>query len=294
MGKRLMQPYDPTRSFCRVGNEIRRTPYNNQGKSRLYRDCDLIVMGGNNMDSATFSVLCNLAARHTGQKVDKRKSALFACRLNNFLRRSGYSDIDELTQSLSIHETSSNLDLQVATAMLDRRSQFVPERGLFADLFDGHIAPVLAANENGHYRIWLAGCGTGQEAYSLLIFLLNRLTPAQIDRIEIIATDVAGDALLKASIGVYSHYDVQMGLSARNLVRYFTRTGEFDWRVSPDLTRKISFRDHNLLVPDNYLGSFDLVVCRNVLSAMTEPHRAAAQRNLEQHTAPDGYLFIEP
>ena len=252
------------------------------------------AVNGDNMDPATFSALRNLAERHTGQRLDLARSALFASRLNGFLRRTGYSDLNELTRSLGVHKTGSNLDLQVATAMLDRYSRFVPERGAFASLLENQIEPALTEGGEARYRIWLAGCGAGQEAYSLLILLLNHLPPEAVDRIDILATDISGEALLKANIGAYNHYEVQIGMSARNLIRYFTRSGDRDWHISPDLTRKITFTDHNLLAPDDHLGLFDLVICRNVLNTMTDAHRAQARRTLERHVRPGGQLFIEP
>lgn len=246
------------------------------------------------MDPATFTALRTVAERHTGQQLDLAKSALFASRLNGFLRRSGYSDLNELTRSLGVHKTGSNLDLQVATAMLDRHSRFVPARGAFAPLFRDHIEPALTGNRDLRYRIWLAGCGPGQEAYSLLIYLMNHLPADAVARVDILATDISGEALLKANIGAYSHYDVQTGLSVRDLIRYFTRSEGWDWHVLPELTRKITFTDHNLLSPDDQLGLFDLVICRNVLSTMTEEHRAQARQTLERHVRPGGQLYIEP
>ncbi|MCD8490528.1 MAG: hypothetical protein LRY51_00740, partial [Geovibrio sp.] len=81
------------------------------------------------MDPATFSVLRKLAERHTGQRLEQAKAALFATRLKRFAYRSGYTDIDDIAKYLDVRDEGSNLDLQIATAMLDRYSCFVPERG---------------------------------------------------------------------------------------------------------------------------------------------------------------------
>jgi len=246
------------------------------------------------MDPETFSVLRKLAERHTGQRLEQAKVTLFASRLKRFAFRSGYSDIEDIARYLDVRDEGSNLDLQIATAMLDRHSCFVPERGLYGTLLDACIRPALTTSADARFRIWFAGCGAGQEVYSLLMMLRNRLAPEQAERVEIVATDISDEALLKANTGYYSHYEVQLGLSARNLVQYFAAGTENTWRFSMELARRIAFKSHNLLQSGEALGRFDLILCRNVLNEMTDEHRDLATRNLEACLRPDGRLCIEP
>ena len=246
------------------------------------------------MDPETFSVLRKLAERHTGQRLEQAKATLFATRLKRFAFRSGYSDIEDIAKYLDVRDEGSNLDLQIATAMLDRHSCFVPERGLYETLLDECIRPALTAAADVRFRIWFAGCGTGQEVYSLLMMLRNRLASEQAERIEIVATDISDEALLKANTGYYSHFEVQLGLSARNLVQYFAPGPENTWRISTELARRIAFKSHNLLDSGEAFGAFDLILCRNVLNEMTEEHRALATRNLEACLQTGGRLYIDP
>nr|WP_321441804.1 CheR family methyltransferase [uncultured Hyphomonas sp.] len=246
------------------------------------------------MDPETFSVLRKLAERHTGQRLERAKATLFAARLKRFAFRAGYSDIDDIAKYLDVRDEGSNLDLQIATAMLDRRSRFVPERGLYGRLFEESIGPALAASADTGFRIWFAGCGTGQEVYSMLMMLRNRLAPEQAERVEIVATDISDEALLKANTGYYSHFEVQLGLSAHNLMRYFAPGPENTWRISTELARRIAFKSHNLLDSGEPLGQFDLILCRNVLHEMTDEYRELAKENLEACLRPGGRLYIEP
>jgi chemotaxis protein methyltransferase CheR len=113
-------------------------------------------------------------------------------------------------------------------------------------------------------RIWSAGCSTGQEAYSLAILLAEdaRLAGRVID---IVATDVSHAAIGRARAGLYSQIEIQRGLPARQMIRWFT----------PSATRTIGRRPRAatqgpLPRPEPArsaaaAGRFDLILCRNVL-----------------------------
>lgn len=232
--------------------------------------------------------MSELAEIHTGQALSRTKHYLFERRLEGVLGLTGYEDADQLASYLSDCGEGANLESAVATALLDRRSRFVSERGEFCALLDSHIEPSLVRDDKAHLRIWCAGCGGGQEAYSFLMLMNNRYSPDFMERIEIVATDLTHEALVKAEAGIYSHYEVQTGLSVRNLLRYFHGLRNGSWRISPGLTRKISFQNHNLLTEAVEFDKFDLVICRNVLGGMTASQRERALRVLQMHVKPGG------
>lgn len=242
------------------------------------------------MKPESFLVLKELAAIQTGQHIDETKSHLYALRLDRLFHGSA----DDLADGLKAQGAGSNLGAEIAAALLDPRSRFVSERGEFAALFEDVIRPGLARSCNARYRIWCAGCGTGQEAYSLLIMLRNRLSPEESSRIDITATDFSPGRLMTACRGVFSHFEVQVGLSSHNLLKCFTQLPEGDWQVIPDIRQAISFKRHNLLCPGDAPASFDLVICRDVLQRMTAAHAGLARDNLIRSLKPDGHLHVSP
>lgn len=244
------------------------------------------------MRQETFSVLQALAEKHTGQFLHANKQLLFSGRLTGLAYRTGYDTIDELARYIGEFRPGSNLELEVATALLDQRSRFVSERLELVPLFEQVIAPALERTSAGPYRIWCAGCGSGQEALSLLMMLNNNLPAESVRRIDLIGTDISEAALMRANKGQYSHFDVQVGLSAHNLVRYFTQVSEQRWQVSPALSRQVQFQTHNLLSSEDAHGHFDLILCRHVLGGMTPEHRQHAEQLLHRHLNPDGCLHI--
>ncbi len=244
------------------------------------------------MRQDTFSVLQALAEKHTGQFLHEKKGLLFAGRLTSLAFRTGYDTVDELARYIGEFRPGSNLELEVATALLDQRSRFVSERLELAPLFQHVIAPGLERTAPGPYRIWCAGCGSGQEAFSLLMMLNNRLPAETVRRVDLIATDLSEAALMRANKGLFSHFDVQVGLSAQNLVRYFTLASEQRWQVSPVLARQVQFQAHNLLSSEDAPGQFDLILCRHVLGGMTPDHRQTTEQTLARHLNPGGDMHI--
>ena len=83
-------------------------------------------------------------------------------------------------------------------------------------------------------------------------------------RIEIVATDLSTEVLEKARSGIYSQFEVQRGLPALMLIKYFSQVGEA-WQIAPEIRGMVKFMPLNLLNDFSHLGRFDLVLCRNVL-----------------------------
>lgn len=244
------------------------------------------------MQQETFCALRELAEKHTGQYLDQSKGLLLANRLTGLAYRTGHETVDELVRNVGNYRRGSNLGLQIATALLDCRSRFMSERIELRPLVGTVIAPALARTLPVRYRIWCAGCGSGQEAYSLQIMLNNTLPADMAGRIDLVATDISDTVLMRANNGLFGHFEVQLGLSAQNLLRHFSRRSEHAWQISPELNPTIRFEAHNLLSGETGPGRFDLIICRNVLGSMTSMSRERAERNLRHHLNPGGYIHL--
>jgi two-component system, chemotaxis family, CheB/CheR fusion protein len=144
--------------------------------------------------------------------------------------------------------------------------------------------------EGDHIRVWIAGCATGEEAYTLAI-LLNEsfesvVTPQQI---QIFATDLDAEAIAIAREGYYSQSEVA-DLSPERLRRFFVKEHE-GYRIRRELRETILFAVHNV-IKDPPFSHLDLVSCRNLLIYL---NRAAQARVFEVvHFAlnPGGHLFL--
>ena len=150
------------------------------------------------------------------------------------------------------------------------------------------LAELLAAAPPGPATIWCAGCGNGQEAYSLAM-LLEECGRGDW---QILATDVSGPALARARAARYRKTEVA-GISAVRMHRHFRRVGD-GWEVAAGLRARVHVARHNLSAARPPLpgASFSIIFCRNVLIYFDPPGVEACIQRLGACLAPGGHLFL--
>ena len=139
-------------------------------------------------------------------------------------------------------------------------------------------------------RVWVAGCSTGEEAYSVAILFAEVMEELGVKRdVKIFATDLDGDSISAAGRGVYGDNIIE-DVTARRLSRYFSRKGN-RYIVGHEIRKMIVFAQHNVF-QDPPFGKLDLISCRNLLIYFQN----ILQRNLFAifHMAlkDRGYLFL--
>jgi chemotaxis protein methyltransferase CheR len=180
-----------------------------------------------------------------------------------------------------------------AEAMSLQETGFFRDREMFEALRQTVLPRTIEANApERRLRILCAACSTGQEAYSIAMMLQEHFVERLAGwDVKIVATDVAGDAVEYARCGRYRRGEVNRGLPARMLVRYFTREDE-EWAVAPALRALCEFREADVCVPLTDAGTFDLVLMRNVLLFLPAQDRAAAFASVHRQMAPNGVLAL--
>ncbi|HVE71554.1 MAG TPA: CheR family methyltransferase [Thermoanaerobaculia bacterium] len=142
-----------------------------------------------------------------------------------------------------------------------------------------------------HVRVWVPGCATGEEAYSVAMLLADVMAqmPAPPD-VQVFGTDLDEDAIAKAREGVYSNAEIA-DVPPERLRRYFQKDDHDCFRVRHELREMVLFAAHNL-IKDPPFSHLDFVSCRNVLIYL---NRTAQDRTMEVlHFAlePGGYLLL--
>ena len=131
------------------------------------------------------------------------------------------------------------------------------------DLLERRVLPeLLAQPPEQPLRLWVAGCATGEEAYSLAIVVMDLLSRQPERPVKIFATDVHRGSLERAALAVYDA-DAVANVSPERLERYFNRVGDL-YQVSPDVRQMIVFAQHDV-IRDAPFTRIDLVTCRNLL-----------------------------
>ena len=112
-------------------------------------------------------------------------------------------------------------------------------------------------------KVWVVGCATGEEAYSLAILIREHLTEAKKNlEVKIFASDIDKTALLHASKGVYPE-SISADVNAERLKIFFTKQDK-TYKVKDEIRRMIIFADHDIIKQPPY-GKIDLISCRNLL-----------------------------
>ncbi len=154
------------------------------------------------------------------------------------------------------------------------------------------VFPRLFENRSIHapVRIWIAGCSSGEEAYSIAIALLEFLDDrARAYKIQLFATDVDDEALKTARAGVYTS-DIELDVSPERLQRFFART-ENGYQVARNIRDLVVFARHNL-GKDPPFSRLDLVTCRNVLIYLQGALQKKVLHIFHYALKADGYLLL--
>ena len=155
------------------------------------------------------------------------------------------------------------------------------------------LADILPkAKATGELRCWVAGCATGEEAYSLAMLVHEQMEAAEIDvPVKIFATDVHRASLDFASAGVYSEQAIQ-NVSEERIEKYFTRLGPH-FQVDNDLRKMVVFAPHNI-IKDAPFTKLDLITCRNLLIYLQPIAQKKAFSLFHFGLKADGILFLGP
>ncbi|HET7220447.1 MAG TPA: chemotaxis protein CheB, partial [Vicinamibacterales bacterium] len=170
-------------------------------------------------------------------------------------------------------------------------TRFFRDEDAFETLEQRIIPELLSRLDNDEQvRVWVPGCATGQEAYSIAILLHEGLNARRKPlRIKILATDVHKASLDVASAGIYDEEQVA-GISEDRLRRYFVAKGG-GYQISQTIRDSIVFAPHNL-IRDAPFTRMDLIACRNLLIYF-QPHAQKTVLTLFHFSLkPGGYLFL--
>ena len=151
------------------------------------------------------------------------------------------------------------------------------------------VVPALFGG-NGRVRVWVPGCATGEEAYSVAMLLCEYA--AGLDdppEIQVFATDIDDEALLHGREGVYSEA-VAADLTDERRKRFFDPVPG-GVRVKSELREMVLFAKHNLIA-DPPFSRLDLITCRNVLIYFTREIQKRAFASFHYALRPDGYVFL--
>jgi two-component system CheB/CheR fusion protein len=180
-------------------------------------------------------------------------------------RRMGLNHLDSIPDYMTFLRDHQEEAEQLVKDLFISVTSFFRDPEAFEALASQVIGPLVRRKEpDGVIRVWVPGCATGEEAYSLVILLLEQLAAAKRNcALQVFATDVDQDALDVARQGLYPE-SIAGDVTPERLARHFTRVDESSYQVSKQVREAVTFASQNLIA-DAPFSKLDLISCRNLL-----------------------------
>jgi chemotaxis protein methyltransferase CheR len=227
--------------------------------------------------------------------LDPSRDYLFETRLTKLLRNQGMNRVDELVRHLRTQKDPA-LERAIAEAMTINETSFFRDARPF-ELLRTELLPRLIEGRRHEraLRFWSAACSSGQEAYSLAMLIGEHFPLLSGWNIRIEGTDLTAEVVERARTGRYHRIEINRGLPARFVVRYFDHVGE-DWIVKPEIRKVCNFRQANLCAPNlpfsRATDRFDVIFLRNVMLYFSQQTRKTLLAGVHRLLAPDGILLL--
>jgi two-component system CheB/CheR fusion protein len=171
---------------------------------------------------------------------------------------------EDVTHYLEILSADAKERAQLSDELLIHVTSFFRDPAVFDHLSKETIPELLSAVPAGHpLRIWVAGCSTGEEAYSFAIICQEAIAAAGLrTQLQILASDIDPDSISVAQAGVYPK-DIEASVSSNRLAQFFVPV-QGGWKVNTALRDVVMFTVADLLT-DPPFAKIDLISCRNVM-----------------------------
>ena len=170
-------------------------------------------------------------------------------------------------------------------------TQFFRDREVFDELESRYLPALFERVESREIRFWVAGCSSGEEAYTLA--MLSREVAERLGKsieIKIFATDLDHEAILRASSGLYPE-SIAADLPPGYLTKYFHRREDHRYQVARVLREMVVFAQHNL-IKDPPFTNIELVSCRNLLIYLQPVLQRKAMELMNFSLNPQGLLLL--
>jgi two-component system CheB/CheR fusion protein len=232
-----------------------------------------------------------LLRTHTGHDFSLYKKSTIVRRID---RRVAYHQLPDYVHYVN-YLRENPLEIEVLfNELLIGVTKFFRDAQAFESLKTKLGSLIKSKRTNEPIRVWVAGCSTGEEAYSIamqLVECFDTEPKKKLPKIQIFATDLDATAIEHARAGVY-HSNIGSDVSESRLERFFTRSENY-YTVKKDLREMIVFAHHNL-IKDAPFTRLDLLCCRNVMIYLTTELQRKIIPVFHYSLTPKGIMFLGP
>ncbi|MBI5444954.1 MAG: protein-glutamate O-methyltransferase CheR [Deltaproteobacteria bacterium] len=242
-------------------------------------------------DPESFGRIADLIYRQVGIRLGPGKGYFVEGRLGRLYRELGCRDWADLCRQLEAAGAGARRDAFI-DAVVTGETQFFRDELPFRALAEKILPEARqGADQPLRFRVWSAGCSTGQEPFSIAMALWDCVERGAAE-LDIWATDVSAASLRRAQDGVYDELELARGLSAERRRRFFEELPGRGARVGGPLRRAVRFQRLNLATDPVCGPGFHAVFCRNVAIYFDTEGKRRLHQTLESAVAPGGYLIL--
>ncbi len=243
------------------------------------------------MTDQEFDFIRALFQERSAIALESDKRYLVEARLAPLLRQLQLQSIGELVQQVR-SAASNGLPGRIVDAMVTTETSFFRDHHPFEALRK-KVLPELIERRGKDRRlnIWCAASSSGQEVYSLAMLVRESFPQLAGWDLLLLASDLSQEVLARAREGRYNQIEVNRGLPAPLLVKYFQQHG-VTWQLQEDVRRMVDFREINLARPWPVLPRMDLVLLRNVMIYFDVDTKKNILNRMTRVLRPDGYLIL--
>jgi chemotaxis protein methyltransferase CheR len=247
-----------------------------------------MTMSGLELSPQLFTIFAGLVEEACGLHYGVRDREIFAAKLAAHVADLGYDSLLDYYYRLRYDDPGGVERARLIEALLVHETYFFRELAPLRQLVDGHLAQTV--RRRGRARVWSAACSTGEEPLSLAMLLDER---GLLDQVEILGTDVSAEAISQARSGRHRKRALRDEHPAELAARYLSPAGHHV-AIDPRLHAAVTFRTVNLFDGGAIamLGSFDLILCRNVLIYFRDELITKVIDLLGGALTPDGLLAV--
>lgn len=220
-----------------------------------------------------------------------QKRVMITGRLENYLVRNNYQSYGDFIQKIKNNPTGPEASNFIN--ILTTNHTFFMREFIHFEYMIKNVLPWIKEKEAGKHdvRIWSAAASTGEEPYTIAMILQDFFGLDKEWDTQLLATDISSRVLKKAKEGTYLEEQIAP-LPANWKRRYFRKTGDGIYTVTPEIRNNVCFKRFNLMDEITFKGKFQVVFLRNVMIYFDEVTKTKLLHRIYDHMEDGGYLFI--
>jgi chemotaxis protein methyltransferase CheR len=243
------------------------------------------------MTAQDFEYICKLVQERSAIVLEDGKQYLVESRLAPIVKQMNMDSLSALVRHMQ-DVPSNGLATKIVEAMVTTETSFFRDLHPFESLRKVVIPTLIEKRRDSRrLNIWCAATATGQEPYTVALVLREHFPELMDWKVTLIASDISKEMLNRAREGKYSQIEVNRGLPAMLMVKYFQQHGT-SWQIKEELRNMVDFQEINLAKSWPTMPFMDLVLIRNVMIYFDVATKKSILGKIGKLLRQDGYLLL--